>query len=96
MKYQIDYTGHIEKDGCLLCSIVTAAEELVKCEMSDNHFLEMVAYLHHNARTAYDPDIPVLSDEDDIHKPGSFVWCHESKRAISAWRGVTPNRASDW
>ena len=67
MKYQTDYTGHVAKDGCLLCSIVTAAEELVKCELSDVHFLQMVDYLHHNARAGYDPDIPVLSDEDDKH-----------------------------
>ena len=77
-KYQTDFTGHIQKDGCLLCSIVTAAENLVKCEMSDKHFLEMVDYLHFSAYTAYDPNIPVLSDEDDMHKPGSFVWDHEA------------------
>jgi len=78
MKYQTDYTGHIYRDGCLLCSIVTACEELIRCELSDKHFLELVDYLHYEAHTGYDPDIPVLSAENDKHMLGSFVWCHES------------------
>ena len=77
-KYQTDYTGHIYKHGCLLCSIVTACEELVRCELSEPHFLNLVEYLHWNARTSYDPDCPVLSDENDKHLLGSFVWDHEA------------------
>lgn len=76
MKYQTDYTGHIYHDGCLLCSIVTAAEELVSLEMSDATFLELVEYLHFEKHAAYDSRTPVLSDENDIKKPGSFVWDH--------------------
>jgi len=78
MKYQTDFTGHIKRDGCLLCSIVTAAEKLVKCELSNLHFLEMIDYLHFEARAGYDPDIPVLSAEGDKRRPGSFVWDHEA------------------
>jgi len=78
MKYQTDYTGHIYKHGCLLCSIVTAVEELVKCELSDHHFLELVDHLHYEAKSGYDHTCPVLSTEDDKHMLGSFVWDHEA------------------
>ena len=78
MKYQTDFTGYIQKDGCLACSIVRAAENLVKLEMSTEHFLEMIDYLHFEARAGYNSNIPVLSAEDDIHKPGAFVWDHTS------------------
>lgn len=76
MKYQTDYPGHIYKHGCLICSIVTAAEQLIGVELSDEHFVEMVEYLHFEKRATYDTVTPVLSDEDDITKPGSFVWDH--------------------
>ena len=75
-KFQTDYAGHIYKHGCLLCSIVTAAEQLVSCELSDETFLDMVDYLHFEKHAAYDSLIPVLSDEDDTSKGGSFVWDH--------------------
>lgn len=78
MKYQTDYTGHIYRDGCLLCSIVTACEQLVKCELSDVHFLRLVDKLHYETKTGYDPACPVLSNENDKHMLGSFVWDHEA------------------
>lgn len=78
MKYQTDYDGHIYRDGCLLCSIVTAAENLVTCELSKREFIEMAEYLHYEKRTGYDTSIPVLSDENDKKKEGSFVWDHEA------------------
>ena len=78
MKYQNDYPGYIEHDGCLLCSIVTAVEQLTGCEFSRDHFLDFVNRLHCSLRASYDNSLPVLSDENDTTKPGAFVWDHEA------------------
>lgn len=77
MKYQTDYFGCIRRDGCLLCSIVTAAEDLVACELSSKHFLDLVDRLS-AMKTSYDPACPVLSDELDKQSPGAFIWDHEA------------------
>lgn len=75
MKYQTDYSGHIYKDGCLLCELVTIAEERVEWELSRDKFLILVDCLH-ELSTSYDPLIPVLSSEKNKNKKGSFVWDH--------------------
>jgi len=76
MKYQTDFTGHILKDGCLECCIVTAAELLTGLEMANRHFEDMINFLHFHVKAHYDPRIPAVSDEHDIRLPGSFVWDH--------------------
>lgn len=75
MKYQTDYSGHIYRDGCLLCELVTIAEERAGWSLSRNQFLTLVECLH-EISTTYDLSIPVLSDEKDKMKAGSFVWDH--------------------
>ena len=74
--YQTDFLGHIRVDGCLLCSIVTAVEEMTSLYMSKDDFLDMVNHLFTDVKTAYDSRCPALSDENDKEKPGSFVWDH--------------------
>jgi len=75
MKYQTDYTGHIYKDGCLLCELVTIAEAKAGWELSRIQFLALVECLH-ELSAHFDPVTPVLSDENDKTKEGSFVWDH--------------------
>lgn len=75
MKYQTDYTGHIYRNGCLLCFLVTMAELHIQGEMSRDQFLTLVSYLH-TLSAGYDLGTPVLSDENDKKKEGSFVWDH--------------------
>lgn len=67
MKYQTDYMGYIKDHGCLVCSIVTAVEEIVGSSFSTFRFLELLEYLNERG---------VISDEDDNKKPGAFVHNH--------------------
>lgn len=75
MKYQNEYLGHIYRDGCLLCCLVGIAEDKVKWELTREKFLTLVSKLH-TISTSYDRLTPVLSDENDKRKEGSFVWDH--------------------
>lgn len=75
MKYQTDYSGHIYKAGCLLCELVTIAEERAGWELTRDKFLILVDCLH-ELSTSYDPLIPVLSSEKNKNRKGSFVWDH--------------------
>jgi len=77
MKFQTDYDGYIKRDGCLVCSIVTAVEQLLNLEMSDAHFKEMLGMLHFERKASYDSSLPVLSlSRTDITHPGCYVWDH--------------------
>ena len=75
MKYQTDYTGHIYRDGCLLCCLVSLAESRAGWELSRIQFLALVECLH-ELSAEFDPGTPVLSEEADKLQPGSFVWDH--------------------
>ena len=75
MKYQTDYSGHIYRNGCLLCELVTIAEERAKWDLTRTKFLILVDCLH-ELSTSYDPLIPVLSNEKSKKRKGSFVWDH--------------------
>lgn len=75
MKYQTDFTGHIYRHGCLLCELITIAENRAKKEMIKDDFIHFVRRMNIMS-TSYDPSIPILSDEDDKSKEGSFVWDH--------------------
>jgi len=77
VKYQTDYYGYIRRDGCLFCSIVTACEDLVHCELSEKSFLDLVDRLG-AMTTSYDSTCPVMSEELDTSMLGAFIWDHEA------------------
>ena len=84
MIYQTDFkTGYpqrtyIAKYGCLVCSLVRSVELMVTCEMSVQHFLQMIDRLHFEKKTSWNQKYPALSAEGDITKEGVFVWDHEA------------------
>lgn len=74
--YQTDFEGFTKKNGCLLFCLIKLAEEKVCKEMPHSQIKEFINVLHNNIFTHYNKTIPVLSNEDDISKPGVFVWDH--------------------
>lgn len=74
-KYQTDYSGHIYIHGCLLCELITIAENRSNKEMGKDDFIHFIRRMNIMS-TTYDPSIPILSDENDKSKEGSFVWDH--------------------
>jgi len=77
MLYQTDFTGFIRNDGCLFFDLVDIAETKTGFNLDHLQLTDLIYVLHHKINCSYDKNRPVLSDEDDINKPGIFVWDHE-------------------
>jgi len=76
--YQTDFTGFIRDDGCLCFDLVDIAQEKVGQELTQVKLADLIYVLHWKVPCSYNKNRPVLSDEDDITKPGIFVWDHET------------------
>ena len=75
--YQSDYEGFIKDDGCLCFDLVRIAEMKTGQELTHLQLADLIHVLHWKVNCLYDKNRPVLSDEDEIDKPGIFVWDHE-------------------
>ena len=76
--YQTDFNGFVEKDGCLCFDLVRVAEKKVDEGLTHLQLVNLIYILHWKVPCSYNNNRPVLSDEDDINKPGIFVWDHET------------------
>ena len=76
MNYQTDFDGFIKKDGCLCFDLVDIAQIKVDQELTHLQLANLIYILHWKVSCSYNKNRPVLSDEDDITKPGIFVWDH--------------------
>ncbi len=78
MNYQTDFNGFIKVDGCLFFVLETMTEKKTGRSLTKLQAADLIYVLHWKVPTFYDLQRPVLSDEDDITKPGIFVWDHET------------------
>ncbi len=76
--YQTDFNGFIRDDGCACFCDVRIAEKKANKILSHRQLIDLIYVLHWKVPCSYDKNRPVLSDEDDITKPGIFVWDHET------------------
>jgi len=76
VNYQTDFTGFTRDDGCLCFDLVRVAEKKVGQDLRPLQLVDLIYVLHWKVPCSYDKHRPVLSDEDDITKPGIFVWDH--------------------
>lgn len=78
MNYQTDCSGFIKNDGCLAFCLVRIAEKKTGQDLSHLQLADLIYVLHYKVPCSYNNQKPVLSDEDEITKPGIFVWDHEA------------------
>lgn len=76
--YQTDFNGFIKDEGCCAFCDIDIAQEKAGQELTQVKLADLIYVLHWKVPCGWDKDRPVLSDEDDITKPGIFVWDHEA------------------
>ena len=76
--YQTDFKGFVKDEGCCAFCDVDIAQEKVGQELTQVKLADLIYVLHWKVPCSWDENRPVLSDEDDITKPGIFVWDHEA------------------
>jgi len=76
MNYQTEFDGFVKKDGCLCFDLARMAEKKVDQELTHLKLANLIHVLHYKVPCSYNKQRPVLSDEDDMTKPGIFVWDH--------------------
>ena len=78
MNFQTDFTGFIKVDGCLFFDLERMTERKTGLSLTRLQAVDLIYVLHWKVSTSYNSQRPVLSDEDNIDKPGIFVWDHET------------------
>ncbi len=74
--YQTDFGGYLQKNGCLLFSLIKIATDIADKDISRRNVQMLVDRLHLYTKAEYNHIIPAISDENDRNEPGAFVWDH--------------------